>query len=177
MQEIYIGNIKLVILNKKKLEKELNVKITNKGRNVFVEGTGENEYLALKVLEAINLEFSINRALLLKDENTILQTLNIKDLTKRKDLRSIKSRIIGTHGKTLKNLNHLTDCLISLTDNQVGIIGDAEYIDEAIIAIKCLIQGSKWGNVYARLEREKKKRRLNLISYKNIKDESEENNK
>jgi ribosomal RNA assembly protein len=174
MQEIYIEDIKKVILNKNKLEKELNVKITNKGKLFFVEGKGEDEYLALKVLEAIILDFSVDRALLLRNENIILQTLNIKDLTKRKDIRAVKSRIIGTRGKTLKNLNHLTDCWISLNDSQVGIIGDAELIENAIQAMTCLIQGSKWGNVYARLEREMKKRRLNPLNYKNIKNEFEE---
>ena len=174
MQEIYIENIKPVIFNKNKLEKELDVKITNKGKLVFVDGDGDKEYVALKVLEAINLDFSVPRALLLKDENIIIQTIHIKDLTKRKDLKVIKSRIIGTRGKTLKNLYHLTDCLISLKDNEIGIIGEAECIEHSIQAITSLIKGSKQANVYARLEREKKNRRLNPENYESIKNELKE---
>ncbi|MDD5192977.1 MAG: hypothetical protein PHF67_00145 [Candidatus Nanoarchaeia archaeon] len=170
-QEIYIETIPQVIANKKKLEKELDVKITNKGKLVFVEGEGDKEYIALKVLEAINLDFSVQRALLLKDENVILQVMHIKDITKRKDLHVIKSRIIGTSGKTLKNLCHLTDCLVSLKDNEIGIIGEADFIEFAIQALTSLIKGSKQANVYARLEREKKNRRLNPKSYQSFKNE------
>jgi len=170
MQEIYIENLLNVINYKKKLEKELGIVITNKGKNVFIEGPAENEFIALKVLEAINLDFSIDRALILKDENQILQTINLKDLTKR-DIHHVKSRLIGTHGKTLSTLNNLTDCAISLKDHTIGIIGDAELIDEAILAIKSIIQGSKLGNVYARLEREMKKKRENPIDKSSIKNE------
>jgi rRNA processing protein Krr1/Pno1 len=46
-------------------------------------------------------------------------------------------------------------------DNQVGIIGSAECIKEAVISLESLIRGSKQGNVYARLEKKKKERRLN----------------
>ncbi len=44
--------------------------------------------------------------------------------------------------------------------NKIGIIGNAEEIEEAIQALTSLIQGSKQGNVYSRVEREKKRRRL-----------------
>ena len=60
----------------------------------------------------------------------------------------------------IANLFKLTDCQISLNNNQVGIIGHVNDIEEAIIALKILIQGSKQGNVYARLEKKKKEKRL-----------------
>ena len=160
MQEIYVENIREALQNKKKLEKELQVKITNKGKNVFVEGTAENEFTAIELLKAINLGFSADRALLLKKENVILQTLNIKDITKRTDLERVRARIIGTRGKTLKTLNNLTGCAISLEGNQIGIIGYTDEIEEGVQSLKSLIQGSKQGNVYSRVERERKKKRL-----------------
>ncbi len=159
-QEIYIESIRKVMDNQYKLQKELQVKITNKGKNVFVDGEGDKEFIALNVLEALGLGFSIDNALLLKDEGIIFQILNIKDLTKRKDLREVKARIIGTYRKTLDNLENLSGCAICLHENKVGIIGRADCIGDAIIALKSLIQGSKQGNVYARLERERKKKRL-----------------
>lgn len=159
-QEIYIENIKEVLRNKSRIEKELNVKLENKGKLVFIEGNGEDEYLALKVLEAVNLRFSVERALQLKNEEIIMQILNIKNITRRNDLERVRARIIGIHGKTIANLCKLTDCQISLNNNQVGIIGHVKDIEEAIIALKILIQGSKQGNVYARLEKKKKQKRL-----------------
>ena len=160
MQEIYVESINEVLRNKKRIDKELDVSISNKGKNVFVRGSPEKEYFAIRVLEAINLGFSIDKALQLKQEEVILQKLNIKDLTKRHDLKQIKARVIGTSGKTLKTLNNLTNCEFSIKDNQIGIIGDAEEISDATQAAISLVKGSKQGNVYARLERQRKKKRL-----------------
>jgi ribosomal RNA assembly protein len=166
MQEIYIEEIQKVIQNKNKLESELNVKIENKGKLVFVSGEAPDEYLAIKVLESINLGFSISRALLLKNEEILLRIIPLKNITRRKNLHDIKARIIGTNGKAVKTLNELTDCAISICDNKIGIIGNIEDIDEAYRAVTSLVQGSKHGNVYSKLEKEKKikriERKLNL---------------
>lgn len=169
VQEILIEQIGRVLKNKIRLEKELQVQITHKGKLVFVEGDAEKEYLALKVLEAIDLGFEIDKSLLLKNEEIILQVLNIKDITKRNDLERVRARIIGTHGKTIENMERLSNCEICLHDNDIGIIGDCEIIKEAIISLKSLVQGSKQSNVYARLEKKKKERRLKPVE--NIKNE------
>ncbi len=160
MQETYIESLAKVIRNKLKLEKQLNIKITNKGKNIFINGKPENEFTAIEILKAINMGFSTDCALQLKQENIILQIVNIKDITKRNDLERVRARIIGTHGKTLKTLENLTQCSLSLHDNQIGIIGDAEEIKDVIQSVISLIQGSKQNNVYARLERQRKKKRL-----------------
>ena len=161
MQETYTENIRKVLQNKKKIEKELQIKLSNKGKNLFLDGKPEDEFIALQAIEAINLGFTIEKVLLLKNENIILQTVNIKDITKRHDLERVRARIIGTRGKTLKTLSTLTNCEFTLSDNQVGIIGNAENIDEAIQAVTYLIHGSKQSNVYSRTEKEMKKKRLN----------------
>ena len=160
MQETHVENIGKVFNNKKKLEAELKIKIKNKGKLVFVNGKAEDEFIALKVMDAINLGFSIERALLLKNPEILIQTLNIKNITKKHNLEEIRARIIGTKGKTLKTVNNLTDCFISLKNNQIGIIGDYENIADAVQSITSLIRGSKQSHVYSRLERQKKKKRL-----------------
>jgi len=160
MQEIYTEFIKKILQNKNKLEQELEVRITNQGKNLFIDGEPDKEFIALQAIEAINLGFSIGKALLLKNEDIILQTINIKDITKRKDFERIRARIIGAEGKTLKTLNNLTCCEFCIQDNCIGVIGDTEDIKEAIQAITSLIQGSKQANVYAHAEKEMKKKRL-----------------
>ena len=160
MQETYVENINQVLKNKKKLEKEFEVKISTKGKLVFVDGDAEKEYTALQAMQAINLDFSAEKALLLKKEGIILQSLNIKDITKKHDLKAIRARIIGKKGKTLRTLSNLTNCEISLKDNKLGIIGDTEEIEEAVQALTSIVQGSKQGHVYSRVEREKKRKRL-----------------
>ncbi|MDP2926176.1 MAG: hypothetical protein Q8N99_07400 [Nanoarchaeota archaeon] len=161
MQEIYIEDIGRILKSKRRLEKELNVKLYNQGRLMFIEGKSEDEYLALKIIEAMNLGFSINKALLLKDVENIFQIINIKDITKRHDLERVRARIIGTHGKTIANLSKLSECELSLKENQVGIIGNSDRINESIISLESLIRGSKQGNVYTRLEKKGKERRNN----------------
>jgi ribosomal RNA assembly protein len=162
MQEIYSEFIRKILQNKSKLEKGLKVKITNKGKILFVEGNAEDEYTAVQAIEAINLGFTVQQALLLTEEGFILEKVNIKDLTRRHDLERIRGRVIGTKGKTKKLIENLSDCLISLHDNIVGIIGRAEHIEQAMQALTSLIQGAKQSKVYSFLERARSKEKARL---------------
>ncbi len=160
MQQIHIENIAEVLKNKQRLEKELDIHLFNRGENLFIDGSAENEFLALEVFEAIKTGFSVDRALQLKQEGIIFHKIDIKDITKRKDLERVRGRIIGEKGRTLKTLHTLTECDVSINKNKIGIIGDAEDIEYTIQAITSLIQGSKHANVYARVEKLKKEQRL-----------------
>jgi len=165
--------------NKKRLEKFLNVKIIIKGERfhggkdrdkqvksgeeeIFVEGIAENEYIAEKVIDAINFGFPLSVALLIKEEDFLFEILDIKKYTHRKDFETIRARIIGKGGKTLKTLNNLTDCYFEIKNNEVGIIGSPELIKNAQDAIIFLIQGSKQANVYSYLEKHHVKPVLDL---------------
>ncbi|MBT96940.1 MAG: KH domain-containing protein [Candidatus Pacearchaeota archaeon] len=153
MKTILSEKLPRILKNKKRLEERLNIKITNRGKEVSIEGKPENEYLAEKVIDAINFGFSLKTSMLIKEEDNIFEIINIKDYTKRKDLERIRARIIGTKGKTLKTLNELTKCHFELKDNHIGIIGDPEYIENAQNAIILIIKGSKQSNVYNFLEK------------------------
>jgi KH domain-containing protein len=146
-------DISKVIKNKNKLERLLNVKIIINKEEISVEGSPENEYLAEKVIDAINLGFPLPVALLIKEEDFLFEILDIKKYTHRKDLETIRARIIGKDGKTLRTLNTLTDCYFEIKNNSVGIIGSPELIRTSQDAVISLIQGSKQANVYAFLEK------------------------
>jgi KH domain-containing protein len=146
-------DISKVIKNKNKLENILNVKIRIKGKEISVEGPAEDEYIAEKVIDAINLGFPLQIALLIKKEDFLFEILDLKDYTHRKDYEIIRARIIGKNGKTLKTLTTLTECNFELKDNNVGIIGSPECIKNGQNAIIMIIQGSKQANVYAYLEK------------------------
>jgi len=158
MQEIYVENLKEVLRSKFRLQKELGIKLTNKGKNVFVNGPADKEFVAIEVLEAINLGFSADRALELTQNGFMLQTVHIKDITKRHDLERVRARIIGTQGRTLKTLQNLTNCDLAMNDNEIGLIGPIQEMEDAVQAVTSLVQGSKQGNVYGRLERQRKKK-------------------
>ena len=162
METIICEKIQRITKNRARLEKALGVKITNKGKDVIIDGAPEDEYFAEKVIVALDFGFPFSIALLVKDEDNILETLNIKDYTKKKDLKMVRARIIGTKGKALRTLNELTKCHFELKDNQVGIIGEPEYIKNAQEGMISLIRGAKWANVYAFLEKHQVKPILDL---------------
>lgn len=157
MIKLIVDKLPRITKNHKKLEEELKVKISNKGKEVFIEGKPENEFVAEKVILALNFGFPYSTALELKNPEIVFEIINIKEYTKRYDLERVKARIIGAKGKTLKTLSNLTNCAFELKDNKVGIVGYVEFIKNAQDAIISLIQGSKQGNVYAYIEKHQPK--------------------
>jgi len=153
MKKIISEKISRIIKKKKELEKELKVKIRNRGKEVFIEGSPENEYIAEKIIDALNFDFPFEIVMLIKNEDFSFEILNVKDYTKRKDLERIRARIIGKKGKTLKTLSKLTKCYFELKENYIGIIGDGEYIKNAENAVIAIIKGAKQSNVYSFLEK------------------------
>lgn len=161
MKTILSEKITRITKNRKKLEEELNVKITNRGKEISIKGEPTNEYIAEKVIDALNFGFPFSITMLIK-EDFIFEIINIKDYTKRKDLERIKARIIGTKGKTLQTLNQLTKCYFELKDNQIGIIGPPEHIENSQKAIITIIRGAKQSNVYSFLEKHQVKPVIDL---------------
>jgi len=153
MIQLIVDKIPRIIKSKKKLEGILNVNITNKGKEVSISGEPEDEYIAEKVIIALDFGFSFPVAILIKDDNYHFEALSIKSYTKKHDLKTVRARIIGKEGKTLKTLSHLTECFFELKNNEVGIIGESEYIKNAREAIISIIRGAKQANVYAYLEK------------------------
>ncbi len=146
----------LIKKNKKFLEKELNVKIEINDK-ITIEGDLLDEYLTEKIIEAINFGFSLETAMLIKKEDFLFEKINLKNYTKKKDFRRIRGRIIGKGGKALRILQDLTKCFFEINDNEVGIIGPPENIQNAQEAIISLIRGAKHSNVYFFLEKHKPK--------------------
>ncbi len=153
MKKIISDKLPRILKNKKKLEKLLNIKITNRGKEVYIEGEATDEYISEKVIDAINFGFPLSHALEIKEQDYMFEILNIKNYSKSKNLGTVRSRIIGTQGKTLQTLHDLTKCYFELKDNEVGIIGNPEYIENAQNAVISIIKGSKQSNVYSFLEK------------------------
>ena len=166
MKSIMVNTPGKIIKNKKKLEEKLFVSINIFGKKATIAGKEFDEYVALKILEAISLGFKISEALLLLDEEYIFEKLNIKEISRRKNLSEVRARCIGTNGRTLDTLERLSDCFITLHDNTIGIIGHVDEIKDITNAIKSLIQGSKQSSVYSYLEKSRHK-----ITPKNIEEE------
>ena len=154
-EQIYSQSTRKILQNKKLIEDSLKIKISAKNNIVTLEGKGEDEYIGLKVIEAINLGFPVPKALLLKEEDVIFEKVLIKSIAKRKDLSQVRARIIGTQRKALTTIEDLTGTIISVHENTVGIIGRYDDMQKALFVIKRIIAGSKHANMYAWLENQK----------------------
>ena len=64
--------------------------------SVSIKGSELNEYLVEQIIRAIDFGFCVDDALLLLKEEFVLEFINVKGNTKRKNLRDVRSRIIGT---------------------------------------------------------------------------------
>ena len=162
METIICEKPQRIAKNRKNLEEKLGIKITATGNKITIQGSPQNEYVAEKVIEALEFGFPFSVALLIKDQDLMFEALKIKDHTRRKDLEKVRARIIGKQGKTLRTFLELTKCHFELKGNQVGIIGYPEYIRNAQEAMISLIRGSKHANVYAFLEKHQIKPVLDL---------------
>ena len=149
MIKIISEQIARIIKSKKKLEKTLNLKITNRGKELTIQGKPEDEYLGQKVIDAINFGFLVSTALLIKTQDNLFEIIPIKDYTKRKNMKIIRARLIGTKGKTLKNLTSLTNSHIEINANEVGIIASPENLEITQNAIISIIQGAKHEHIYS----------------------------
>ena len=153
MISIEVTKIKDIIRNKEKLEEKLNGKITIREKTLTIETDPFNEYEAQRVFDALNLGFSVEKSLKVLEEEIGFIKINIKDYANTKNLEVVRSRLIGTHGKTKKTIEEITKCDVSIHDNIVGIIGPAEVTESALTAITNIIKGTKQANAYKYLER------------------------
>lgn len=162
MIKLIVEKLARITRNKKKLEEILEVKITNRGTEVYLEGSPEKEYTAEKVIKALDFGFPYSVATEIKTDDLAFEILNIKNYTNKKDLARIRGRVIGTGGKTLKTISTLSNCYLELKDNNIGIIGEYEFIKYAEEALISLIKGTKTGNVYAYLEKHQPQELIDL---------------
>lgn len=143
------------IINKKvasKIKAELNVSIKRKGNVVLIDGEGLEFLQAKSIIMAIGRGFSPIRAYRLLDEE---QELCIIDIGKHS--RRIRSRLIGTNGKTRKFVEEKTGSFVSVQGKTVSIIGNWNEIEIAKKAIIMLIDGISHSYVYRWLSKTCKK--------------------
>jgi KH domain-containing protein len=121
---------------------------------VTIKGSEMNEFLVEKIVQAVDFGFDVEDALLLTDDKFVLEFINIKEHTRRKNLKEVRARVIGTSGKAKKTIENLTGSVITIQSNMVGLIVDADHLDATVQAIESLIQGAKHGNIFAYLEKQ-----------------------
>jgi len=159
MRNIIVENMRKVKKAIPLIENKVKVKIGFNRNGVSISGAELNEYLVEKVISAVDFGFDVEDALLLMRDNFVFEFIDVKEHTRRKNLRDVRARLIGTGGKARKTIENLTGSVLVIQGNRVGLIVDSEHLDVTVQAIESLIQGAKHGNVFARLEKQNVARR------------------
>ena len=142
-----------LIKSKKELEEATNTKIKI-NEEIMIEGEPLEIMDAKNLIKAVGRGFSADIALQLTDENKNFYLISLPD--DRKKLKRIKSRIIGTGGRSKKRIEKMTLTHISVYGKTVSIIGKYDNVEVAREAIEKLISGSPHSNVYKLIERQMK---------------------
>ena len=154
MRNVLVQNMNKVKRAVPVIEARAKVRIGFRKDGVSVKGSELNEYLVEQVVRAVDFGFDVEDALLLVDEKFVLEFIDVKEHTRRKNLKDVRARLIGTGGKARKTIENLTGAVIVIHDNRVGIVVDADHLDAVVQGIESLIQGAKHGNVFAYLEKQ-----------------------
>ncbi|MBS3150508.1 RNA-processing protein [Candidatus Woesearchaeota archaeon] len=145
---------------KRKIERLTQTRITVNSEmgDVMIDGDSVNCFNCLSIVKAIARGFNPEIALKLLDENFNLEVLSIDSFARsKKDLIRIRARIIGTRGRARENIEEISNTDIEVYGKTVSIIGKVENVMVAKQGITNLLHGSKHGNVYAYIEKQKSK--------------------
>ncbi|OYT44120.1 RNA-processing protein [Thermoplasmatales archaeon ex4484_6] len=153
------------------LQKRCNARIevdSESGEVVLYDDDAPDPYLTFRmrdVLRAVGRGFSPEHALKLLEDDMYYEEFDIRDFTGRSKKRiiQVRSRVIGSGGKTRRLIEELTDCMISIKGNTVALIGDIEGMKVASKAVTMILNGSEHSSVYSYME--KKRRDLKVARW------------
>ncbi|MDW5562197.1 MAG: KH domain-containing protein [Methanomassiliicoccus sp.] len=125
---------------------------------VDIEDNPQDPLAALKVMDlvkAIGRGFSPHRAMRLLDDDEYLEVIELGDFIGKKSdqLARVRSRLIGTNGKTRKIIEDLTGAYMSIYGSTVSLIGNSVQLPIAKTAVEMILRGSEHATVYRYLER------------------------
>ena|SRR3989338_1095804 len=137
-------------MTKRSIQRKTKTKISADEDEIIIEGESIGVLDAESIIKAIGRGFSPQSAeLLLKEENALV----IIELPKgEKTLKRLKSRLIGTRGKSRRNIERLTGTHMSVYGKTVALIGTYENVSLAEQAVQKIIKGMPHRFVYEFLE-------------------------
>ena len=151
------SRIRILKKNKKMLKKLENLVDVEIKLNDEVEMEGNDPLVIMRVkqvIKAFGRGFDFEDALLLLDEEYMLEVVDIKEFSgkSRNRMIELRGRIIGTKGKTKDLIEKLADVKVCVYGKTVSIIGKWDAVQDAKKAIELLLEGRKHGSVYRFLE-------------------------
>ena len=158
---------------KKRIESETGVRINIDSGEGYVEVDGSaarDPVMELKVssyVTAISRGFSPERAERLLGEDIFFDIVDISDYAGggKKRLQRMRARVIGKDGRARKMIENLTETMISVHGDTVGIIGDQLELQLAKSGIDMLLRGSEHSAVFHFLEGRRRELKIKELAY------------
>ena len=121
----------------------------------------------LDLVKAIGRGFAPHRAMRLLDEDEYLEIVEIGDFVGKKSdkLSRMRSRLIGTNGKTRRIIEDLTGANMSIYGSTVALIGNSVQLPIAKKAVEMILRGSEHATVYRYLERSRATLRISEMGF------------
>lgn len=146
---------------KRLIEKKLDVKLRINSDDGLVHVISEDSLklmIAKDVVRAIARGFNPDIALMLLNDEYSFDIVNISDIigNSKSRLLTVKSRIIGSEGKSRKNISRLTGVEIVIYGKTVAMVGPTEKVAVTRRAVEGLLMGRKHATVYKWLEDRKR---------------------
>lgn len=115
-------------------------------------------YLAKEVVRAVGRGFNPIAALNLVKTDYTMEVIDLRHYTgdNKNALLRLRGRVIGTEGKSRKELEHLAEVNISVYGKTIAIIGPVDRVTEARRALELILSGSKHSTAYRYLEKKRR---------------------
>ncbi len=146
---------------KKEIEQATKSKLTidSKEGDVFINGKDSIGILTAKeIVQAISRGFNPEVAMRLLNQDYAFEMINLQEYAgkSRNDMIRIKSRLIGSEGKTRVAIEELTETSVTIYGKTVSMIGLIENVAIAKQAVEMLVKGSPHSKVYTFLEKKRR---------------------
>lgn len=141
--------------NKKRIEKEYEVKITvqNEGE-VTIEGGGAGAFFAKDVVAAIGRGFPFAEAAKLFKDEYLLHVIDLRDQFNTENTRKrMKGRVIGEKGKIKREIEEATESALCIYGHTISIIAPSENMEFAKEAVYRILDGAPHTSVLGYLRR------------------------
>jgi ribosomal RNA assembly protein len=138
---------------------------SKEGEVIITSTDGLKLYEAREVVHAIARGFNPKIAMRLLKADNVLEIIDITDYTgksKNTQLR-LKGRVIGSEGKSKREIERLTGAEMQVYGKTVAIIGEVDAATDARRAIEQLLAGAPHAGVYRFLEKRRRERKFSPL--------------
>ncbi len=136
---------------------KVSIKVSSDGE-VEIEGEPIDEFVGKDIVKAIGRGFDPAIALKLLSDDYGFKLIDLRDhADSPKAIHRITGRVIGEKGRTKEIIREEVGADVAIWGHTVGVISKLETLDFAMSAIFRIIEGSPHANVYAYLEKCRRK--------------------